>query len=161
MPDAAPSDGGPLPCPPDLVDEGDACVGWRAIPPPPCLPIVLARVEGDVVVRCDTGGRYRLSPSSTWEHQDAIGSEIVESDDGPTGDAVAHPLFVVDLANGSRVAAHGDPYAFPAAWRTDATGAWRDTLPPPSAFVTHAAAISDDEALFVGQNAFVFTFVRR
>jgi hypothetical protein len=77
------------------------------------------------------------------------------------GTCVLSPHITATFSDGARVATHGDVYAIPAAWRTDDRGAWRETIPPPSAFLTLGAALSDREALFVGRDAFVFTIVRR
>lgn len=149
------------PCPAGLVDEGDACVAWRGIPAPPCAPVGLARMDdGSVAVRCDVGVLYALNPTSTWEHADGASATLVPEEGGPWLDGLG-PHIAVTFPDGSRVGAHGDVYANPAAWRTDVEGAWRQTVAPPSAFVTHGAVISDREAVFVGRDAFVVTVIRR
>jgi hypothetical protein len=160
VPDAASGDGGPPPCPAPLVDEGDACVGWRAIPPPPCEPTTLVLCGAEVAVTCELPLTYALDPSFVWTQTDASDVLVEEEHDGPEGFAI-EPRLVVTLDDGTRVATHGDVYATPAAWRTDASGRWRETVPPPSAFLTHATALSEHEALFVGQDAYVFTVRRR
>lgn len=154
------SDASIAPCPAPLVDEGDACVGWRAIPPPPCTPVALVHVEGSVAVRCDVGIDYALGPSFTWDQVDDTASPITQESDGPADDPIS-PRLAVTFADGTRVATHGDVYAIPAAWRAAPGGAWRATVSPPSAFLTHGAALSDHDALFVGRDAFVVTILPR
>jgi hypothetical protein len=159
LPDAAPTDAR-APCPFPLVDEGDACVGWRAIPPPPCIPGTVLLCGAEVAVTCDDLlVQYGLDASYTWQPLSDATTLVVQEDDGPEESPA--PRLVVTLADGRRVAAHGDVYAAPAAWRTDAAGAWRETVPPPSTFFTHSAALSENEALFVGSVAYVFTWLPR
>lgn len=144
-------------CEPPLVDEGDACIGWRAIPPPPCAPLALVRHDdGFVAVRCEGPLDAILLSSYAWEWSEPSGTAIEPETGGPP---MPFPeTIVVTLPFGTRVATHGDVYAHPAAWRTDGDGTWRETLPPPSAFVGFGAALSLDEALFVGEAAYVYVY---
>ncbi len=152
------SDAATPPCPPLLHDEGDACVGWRELPAPPCVPVALVRVDGALGLRCDDGA-YVLSDVAIWEPATGPSMDLADEPDGP--DMAPSPRLVVTLANGLRAATHGDVYALPAAWRTHPDGSWQSTLSPPTAFLTHGAALSPDEALFVGRDAIVLTIRRR
>lgn len=107
---------------------------------------------------------YELTATWTWAQVEGASTPIAEAADVPS-ERFIHPLFIVTFADGSRAATHGDVYANPAAWRTDASGAWRATVAPPSSFITHGTVIFDQgpvhEALFLGQQAFVLTIIRR
>jgi hypothetical protein len=111
------------------------------------------------VVDCGDGTLH--APGATeWERAAGAAVSLVPETDGPWADGLA-PHIVVRFEDGSRVGTHGDVYAHPEAWRADEADAWRETVPPPSAFLTHGAALSDSEALFVGRDAFVLTVIRR
>ena len=146
------------PCPPLLHDEGDACVGWREIASSSCTPVGLVRVDGALGIRCD-GLTYVLSDVATWEPASGATIDVEDEVDGPN--LTFSPLLLVTLENGLRAATHGDVYAHPAAWRTHPGGSWHDTLAPSTAFLEHGAALSPDEALFVGRDALVLTILRR
>lgn len=158
--DAPPADAPPPPCEPPLVDDGDACVGWRAIPPSPCAPISMVRRGAEVAVRCAEGVDYALLPTGTWDLRDGPAEPIVPLAPPEPALPFAEPI-VVALPDGERVATHGDVYAHPAAWRTHDDGILHPTVAPPSAFLSLGAALSADEALFVGRDAFVWTRRRR
>ena len=157
---AAAQDAARAPCGAHLVDEGDACVGWRAIPAPPCAFIAMVRIDGAVAVHCDVGIDYALTEFDTWEYVSGASSPVVQTGVGPDVFGFSAVLVAV-FPSGARVASHGDVYAVPVAWRTEASGAWRETVPPPSAFLTDCIALSEREALFVGRDAFIFTIERR
>lgn len=159
-PDASSPDAPRAPCPPPLVDEGDACVGWRALPSPPCPVVALVRAGDALAIRCDPDLVFALGPSSTWEPHESAGTTPIAPADAPALPIWFLPIVAV-LPDGTRIATHGDPYAAPAAARTDVLGGWRETVPPPSAFLAFGAALSEHEALFVGGDAFVYRFERR
>lgn len=69
-------------------------------------------------------------------------------DDAPEIARGAYDPIVVTLPDGSRIAVSSDIWAHPIAWRTTPDGRWRQTVPPPSAFVHYGAVLSPDEALF-------------
>lgn len=161
-PDAgAPLDAGPLrDCVPPLVADAELCVGWRVVAAPPCEVLALVRVAGRLGVECGTA-TYVLRDDAWWLAP-APGQPISAPTITSRPDTVfADALILAELPDGSVVAPHGDVYAHPAAWRADRDGLWRETLPPPSAFVLFGAALSDDEALFVGRDAYVFVRARR
>jgi hypothetical protein len=114
----------PVPCPPDFVDEGDACIAWRDV--------------------------------RAGDHPWAGTHRGISLDDSLPDIAHGYSPVVVALPDGSEVAVSTDLYALPIAWRTTPDGAWRETIPPPSAFISAGALLSEDEALFFGDVAFVF-----
>lgn len=150
-----------LVCGPRETDEGDACVSWRELPAPPCAPVALTIVDGAVTVRCEGGLAFALGLTFAWDQVLATGPDLVPEEASDLPERRVGPSLVVRLTDGTRVWSHGDVYAHPAAMRTDPAGAWRDTLAPPSASLTHATALSEREALFVGSRAFVYTITRR
>ncbi len=151
------------PCAAPLVADDDYCVGWRVIAPPPCDVAGIGRVEGELAIQCATfcvpdpatPMTYVLD-GDEWRFTD----ERAELDAARAFDSLPStaidPMIVVELADGSRVAAHGDPYALPAAWRTHVDRTWRDTVAPPSTSIRVGAPVSADVALFLGTDAFVY-----
>ena len=142
------------PCDPLFVDEGDACVAWRAIPTPPCSPVSLVHRGAEVAVHCAAPYDQALTPLFTWDERSGAAEPVLQ--------VVEEPSLVLTFPDGSQLAVSTDVYAHPFASRTDASGAWRPTIPPPSAFVRFGAVLSNDEAVFVGDPiAYVFEIRRR